>query len=198
MTHLKDEELLNQRNSSDDAAFAKVYQRYWKPVRAFGLRMTGNDEVFVDDMVQDTFVSLHAVQKVHHAGTNLEGYLFTIMRNKVIDHLKKNKRNNKAIAHFAAFKNEFSDEADEQLIMKEFQALIIEGVDQMPEGMKQVFKMSEEQFLSRAEIAAALNRSEETVKNQLYKSRKLLRSMLKLVLTYYFVLLLNKILNIFL
>lgn len=196
-THLTDAELLNLINSSNDAAFKILYQRYWKPIRAFGLKMTRNNDVFIDDLVQETFISLYKIKKVPDAGFNLEGYLLRIIQRKVIDYLRKDKRKSECFDSLAAYANEPSGPADEDLIMKDFQELVRKGVDQMPERMKQVITMSGEQFLNKYEIAEALDISEETVKNQLYKGRKLLRSMLKLLLTYYFVLLLTKVINFF-
>lgn len=196
-TQISDAELLNMLNSSDNAAYTILYNRYWKPIRAFGLKMTRNDEVFIDDLVQETFISLYKIKIVPDASFSLEPYLLKIMKNKVIDHLRKGKRKNECFESLAAYANEASYPTDANLIMKDFQALVRKGVDQMPERMKQVMLMNEEQFLKREEIATALDISEETVKNQLYKGRKILRSMLKLILTYYFVLFLNKVINLF-
>jgi len=196
-THLSDAELLNLINSSDNNAFTIVYQRYWERIRAFGLKMTRNNDVFIDDLVQDTFMSLYKIKKVPDAEFNLEAYLLRIIQRKVIDHLRKDKKQTKCFDSLAAYANEMTGPTDETLIMKEFQELVRKGVDQMPERMKQIIIMSVDQFKKNYEIATELDISKETVKNQRYKGRKLLRSMLKLLLTYYFVLLLTKFINFF-
>jgi RNA polymerase sigma-70 factor (ECF subfamily) len=196
-THLTDAELLNMIDSSKDAAFKILYQRYWNSIRSFGLKMTRNNNVFIDDLVQDTFMALYKAKKEPDAISNLEGYLSRIIQRKVIDYLRKDERKNAYFNSLAAYASETTGWADENLIMKDFQELVRKGVDQMPEGVKQIMKMNNEQYMEKYEIAEALEISEETVKNQLYKGRKRLRSMLKLLLIYNIVMLLTRIINIF-
>jgi RNA polymerase sigma-70 factor (ECF subfamily) len=194
-TKLTDVELLRMINGSDDAAFKELYQRYWEPVRAFALKMTRNNNIFTDDLVQDTFVSLYKIKKVPDAEFNFESYLFQIIRRKVLDYLNKDKKKDECFSSLAAHVNESSYWTDASLIMAEFEELIRKGINQMPERMKQIFSMNREQFLKRHEIAMELDISEETVKKQIYNGNKRLRSMLKLILRLYvvnFLLQLNK------
>jgi RNA polymerase sigma factor (sigma-70 family) len=58
------------------------------------------------------------------------------------------------------------------------QTLIDEAIDQLPAKRKQVFLMSRRDGLSRKEIAAQLNISENTVRNQLADAIEFIRSFL--------------------
>ncbi|WP_343670536.1 sigma-70 family RNA polymerase sigma factor [Chitinophaga sp.] len=199
-TKLSDAELLNMINSSNDAAFKELYQRYWARIRAFALKMTRNNNIFVDDLVQETFISLYQIKKEPDAEFNLESYLFQIIRRKVINYLIRDKRKDECFNSLAAHVNELSEPTDADLILEELQELIQKGIDQMPDKMKQIFLMSRKRFLKRHQIAAELDISEETVKKQIYYGNKFLRSMLKLILTLYFVqflLQLNKFFSFF-
>ncbi|MGH6944098.1 MAG: sigma-70 family RNA polymerase sigma factor [Geminicoccaceae bacterium] len=50
-------------------------------LRAFARALTGGDQAFADDLVQDTVVKALQAQDRFELGTNLKAWLFTILRN---------------------------------------------------------------------------------------------------------------------
>jgi RNA polymerase sigma-70 factor (ECF subfamily) len=58
------------------------------------------------------------------------------------------------------------DDLLQKLSAKELQELIHEAVDQLPEKRKEIYLLTREEGLSHKEIAAKLNISVQTVKNQ--------------------------------
>ena len=51
-------------------------------MRAFSHALAGGDRSLADDLVQDTVVNALQAQHQYHPGTNLEAWLFTILRNR--------------------------------------------------------------------------------------------------------------------
>jgi RNA polymerase sigma-70 factor (ECF subfamily) len=51
-------------------------------LRAFARALTSGDHALADDLVQDTMVNALQAQGRYRAGTNLEAWLFTILRNR--------------------------------------------------------------------------------------------------------------------
>lgn len=199
-THIPDVELLTMIKSSDSAAFNELYKRYWEYSRLSAMRMTSDNYMYVDDIVHDIFLSLDRIKEVSNVGANLKRYLTRSIRNKIIDYYRKSKRRSEVYTSLADFANELTPMTDEGLILNELEKLIEEGINQMPEMMKQVFIMSRKQFLTHEEIAGKLNIATGTVKKQVQNANKFLRTFLKLRLTLLFVhflLLLNKIINFF-
>ncbi|RFM35014.1 RNA polymerase sigma factor [Chitinophaga silvisoli] len=195
--NLSDIELLTLMNSSNHAAFEVLYQRYWKYIKTIALKMTNNDDTVAKDLVQDTFLSLYEMKKVPDPGFFLKGYLYKIVRNKAINYIRENKRADEYYNSFAVSADESTPGADSELLTKELNALIQHEIDQLSEEIKKVFSLSREMELSRQEIATRLNKSEETVKNQIHKALVRIRSVIKLFLILYLILFLSQLIKNF-
>ena len=64
---------------------------YLSPLRAFGISLTGNTAA-ADDLVQDTIVKAWSNIDKFQAGTNMQAWLFTILRNTFYSDRRKHRR----------------------------------------------------------------------------------------------------------
>ncbi len=110
---------------------------------------------------------------------NLGPYLYVALRNRVFNFLQQR---SKSLVHL--LEESFSpvqsvEEIYSVLRTKEIKTCIAEALDRMPEKMRDVYILSREQNLTIAEIAAMLDRSPQTVKNQLGEATARIRQHLK-------------------
>jgi RNA polymerase sigma-70 factor (family 1) len=174
----EDAALLSQLSEGSKPAFDILYDRYWKQVFNAAYKRL-NDIESAKDIAQDVFVQLW-IREGKKPIENLPAYLQRAARNSVFKHIEKNGK----FSVMPDFVNQLVDPlrgADSGMLYREFLKAFEELIDGLPAQQRIVFKMRFEQDLSSAEIAAQLNLSPKTVRNQLGKALATLRSSLLLV-----------------
>jgi RNA polymerase sigma-70 factor (ECF subfamily) len=174
-----DEELLVSLQVGGHDAFTQIYHRYKNVLVIHAYKKLGN----VDDakeIVQDVFSSLWNNHASLPVVKNVSGYLYTLVRNRVLNFIEHKRVELRYSASFDSFKNEKHYELDLQLREKEMQAIINKEIDALPPRMREVFILSRKAHLTHKEIAEKLDISEHTVKNHIKGALKILRARLGL------------------
>ena len=159
-------------------AITDLYTCAWQEVHIVIRSMIHTDDATIQDLVQDTFVK--AFQRLDQLDDSqkYKAWVKQIARNTALDHLKKSR----AIL-FSEIQDddsipvEFEDEdlshlPDVALDKQESARLLHEILDSLPRMQRTVISMHYFQEIPIKEIAALLNRSENTIKVQLHKGRK--------------------------
>ena len=178
-------ELLLQAQNGDYDAYESLHKRLENPIRRFVRRLIG-DTAEVDDVLQDTLISLYT--NMHHIDPpeNLRPYVFRIARNRCYDTLRKQGRFNQesldddAVNMRVSFNahqrsNKPEDATHWLLLYIEVQ----EAIDLLPELQRQAIILFSEESLSYAEIAGIMDVSLGTVKSRLFHAKRTLRRLLK-------------------
>lgn len=71
--------------------FTNLINEYDSSLRSFALKFT-RDEDDANDLIQDTMMKAFRYINRYQDGTNLKGWLYTIMRNTFINNYRKSKR----------------------------------------------------------------------------------------------------------
>jgi len=171
---LSDSELTVLFQQQDREAFEEIYHRYWHPLFLHAYHIL-DDEDEAQDIIQDLFIAFWNKSFADRVHTSLKSYLYVMTRNKVLNHIRKNKINANFIQFLSTKLTEKDFNTVQDIELKELTVLIDREIDQLPPRMKQVFEMSRKEFLTHKEIAERLGTSEETVKKQITNSLKLLR-----------------------
>ena len=171
---LSDSKLAVLFEQQDRKAFEEIYRRYWHPLFLHAYHIL-DDEDEAQDIIQDLFVAFWNKSFTDRIHTSLKSYLYVTVRNKVLNHIRKNKINTNFIQFLGTKLTEKDFNTVQDIELKELTILIDREIDLLPPRMKQVFEMSRKEFLSHKEIAERLGTSEETVKKQITNSLKLLR-----------------------
>ncbi|WP_295674421.1 RNA polymerase sigma factor [uncultured Mucilaginibacter sp.] len=172
-----DERLVALLKNGDPLAFAEIYRRYGKSLAGFAASKLYDLED-ARDLLQDLFVKLWENREQLQITSNLQSYLYGIVRHRIIDKIRKNiTREDYALA-LQSLPSFFQHGGDKQLEAKELQQAIQHSLDQLPDRVKQIYKLSRDEGLSNPEIAQKLSLSEQTVKNQLSAALKHLRKSL--------------------
>jgi RNA polymerase sigma-70 factor (ECF subfamily) len=171
---MSDEELVERMSRSAQAAFAEIYRRYAGKLAGFaGSKLYNLDDA--KDILQDIFVKLWENREQLVITSSLQSYLYTIVRHRVVDKIRKNITREEYASVARSFEA-FHTESPEQITeLRELKATINHSVDEMSPRLREIYKLSREQGLSNSEIASKLSLSEQTVKNQLSTALKLLR-----------------------
>lgn len=159
----------------DRGAFNEIYERYWiKLYIAAGRRLKLRDDA--KDLVQDVFVSFWLRRDSLVIDTSLSSYLHTAVKYKVINYIESNivrgnylKSLNKALL-------DYDNSTDDTVISNDLEQFLDARLNNLSPKVREVFELSRKEDLSIQEVAERLNLSHQTVKNQISKALKILRT----------------------
>lgn len=181
-----DQELTALLRQGDQHALTEIHRRYYAVLYAHVYRrFPYRDEVL--DLLQELFVYLWDHRERLQFTTGLPAYLYTSVRNRVLNlH-----RNQKVRGVYAASLQQFAEKGelitDHLVREKELMELIEREIAALPQQMRLIFEMSRKQELSHNEIAEQLNLSPLTVRTQVRNALRILRVKLGIhVLLFFF------------
>lgn len=155
-------------------AFTAIHSRYYPLLYSHAYKRLPDREE-VRDLLQDLFASIWNNKASINFNDNLKAYLYTAVRNKILNVFKHQKIRMDYIDSFGTFIDTNLPTPDETLRIKELIALVEAEVSCLPPQMRLIFEMSRNQNLSHNEIAKKLSISPLTVKKQVNNSLKILR-----------------------
>lgn len=154
--------------------FEKLYKRFQPSLINYAYYLTRSSEDSVE-LVNDVFLSVWNKKNRLKLDSNLKTYLYTAVKNRSINYIKKNK----LMTVFDEKLDALSDfETDHSLLEKEQHIIIQQIMNDLPSKCKQVFAMSRIDQLSNKEIASLLDISIKTVEAQITKALKIFRKKL--------------------
>lgn len=172
-----DMELVGLLKEGDQYAYTEIYHRYKTLLYAFALkRLEDADES--KDLIHELFLSLWARREELAITGSLSAYLYTAVRNRIIDLVARREVSDRYIQSFQHYLNKGENNTDYLVRHKELLALIEGEIAALPPKMRQVFELSRKTNCTRKEIAERLGLSEQTVKSHMQHALKLLRSKL--------------------
>lgn len=157
--------MLHDIAAGNEAAFEKLVRQLYGKLFPFTISLV-KSEAEADDVLQEAFLKIWLHRSSLSNVENPAGWVFKIIANTAANHLRSKIRRELTVERFkmqAVVTEEIVDVIDAKFT----QSLIDEAVNQLPEKRKMVFLLSKKEGLSRKEIAARLNISENTVRNQL-------------------------------
>ena len=169
-----DDELVELLKKSDLKAFSAIHNRYYGVLYSHAYKRLPEREE-IKDLLQELFAGIWNNREALCFNVNLQAYLYTAVRNRILNIFRHEKIKSAYVASFDQFMQDYSPMADEQLRIKELIALVEAEVNSLPPQMRLIFNMSRNANLSHREIAEQLNISPLTVKKQVNNSLRILR-----------------------
>lgn len=179
---IDDRELVARAQKGDRDAFRGLFERYSRRAYslAFGVVRNPDDAL---DVVQDAFIKAHRHLDKFEGQASFYTWLYRIVMNLAIDHLRKNRRQKTV---------DFSDAAMDEgglgedslipriiggnpgrsLMDKEIRERIAVALDELSENHRAVLVMRELEGLSYEEMAHAMGCSKGTIMSRLFHARK--------------------------
>jgi RNA polymerase sigma-70 factor, ECF subfamily len=132
----------------------------------------------IEDALGDVLVSMLTGEKAVTALRNPKGYLIRSTRNRLLDQQKHQGVAQKAKEQGRLPLPTGSPPPDDAAYSGELDNAVGDAIATLPRRCREVFRLSRMKGLSHAEIAEALGITRSTVKNQVAKALKILRSKL--------------------
>ncbi len=172
--------------SGDRKVFGQVFNTYYQKLFFYAKEFVYDDDT-ARELVQDTFVKLWEVHKEIKPDSNLGALLYTILRNKTLNHLKQQtirrkheesekKKFNDLLLNYTVLSNKVFD----TVVYNELQEHIEKALDTLSPRSREVFELSRKHGLKYREIAKKLKLSVNTVENQMVDALKKLREYLRI------------------
>lgn len=171
---ISDSELVILLTQGSNEAYTEIYDRYHSILYAFAYKKLSDREE-AKDLVHELFLSLWERRNLLDLKVGLMSYLFTAVRNRVLNLIKHKKVSSAYVESFQRYMDNNQIAADELLQQKELAAFIEREIQALPYKMRLVFELSRKGHYTRLEIAEELNLSEETVKSHMHHALKILR-----------------------
>ena len=169
-----DQELVALIKQGDHAAFREVYDRY-SPKVFYQVNQMLRDPEIAKDITQELFITVWSKSGNIKEDVKLGGYLYIAAQNSVFKYIQRSKLQGDYLQSLAEFSTQLRDTTTESIDEKELHKLIDLHISKLPPKMRQIFELSRVEELSYREIAAQLDISEQTVKNQVSSALKILR-----------------------
>ncbi|HHU97101.1 MAG: RNA polymerase sigma-70 factor [Bacteroidota bacterium] len=176
--NIPDEFLLTKVKQSDKEAFVAVYERYHKVLYVVSYRYL-KEEGRAKDVVQDVFTTLWEKRESIQVNTRLKSYLYTMVRNRILNLIKREKR--MVLSDWEDERETLADMDNLQPAIEDnhWQKSLYEAIDKLPKQKRLVCLLKVKEGLSNKEVAKKLNITEHTVKKHYTQSLARLRVLLK-------------------
>lgn len=171
---MTDEQIMQRIMDKDPTVYNELYDKLYRKLFLFAKSLIDDTEE-ARDIVTESFIKLWAQQNNFANMVHLQVYFYTVIKNACIDHLRKNKLRNKIENHLLK-SGTISENAIERRYQEaELVQILYERINQLPDRMQQVFKLTYLDGYSRTEVAQMLNLSENTIRNTNAAAMKAIR-----------------------
>ena len=160
----------------DYMAFQVLFEKMYSPLCQFCIKFVKSPEV-AEELVSDVFYSIWK-NRNRLSVTSPKAYLFTSVRNKGFDYLRKIKKMAHCDLEDATHLPADVANSQEILVLRELTASLERSVARLPKQCKLIYELSRDQGLKYKEIAAILQVSVKTVETQMGRALKHLRNSL--------------------
>lgn len=132
------------------------------------------DESVAEDILHDAFIIIFTSIGELKEGQKLEGWMVTIVKNLSLKHLRHMQKHSTSLLNLS---REMVDDTLENGQSVELDVLL-QTIDALPKGSREVFKLSVLDGLSHKEIGRMLGINPHSSSSQLFRAKKMLQAML--------------------
>ena len=162
---------------SCEQTFTSLFETYKE--RLFGYVLAvAHSRYIAEEITQEIFLKLWLCRHELYRIDNPESYLFTIARNKTLNHLRKAYYDGKLIDELKSQMKPSSNDVEEQVTLSESDRLLQEAITLLSPQRQLVYRLSRNQGLDHQQIARQMRLSRNTVKNHLVQALRFIRTYL--------------------
>jgi RNA polymerase sigma-70 factor, ECF subfamily len=173
--------LVAKAQRGDRAAFRTLFERYHRRAYSLALGVVRNQDDALD-VVQDAFIKAHRYLDKFEGQASFYTWLYRIVMNLAIDHIRKHRRRNAVDFTDAVVEDGVSEDAllptmiggnpGRSLMDREIRERVNLALDTLSDNHRAVLVMRELDGLSYEEMAAAMECSKGTIMSRLFHARK--------------------------
>ncbi|MCD6332173.1 MAG: RNA polymerase sigma factor [Bacteroidales bacterium] len=165
-------QLVTRSGTGDQDAFRELIRLTSDYTSRIAMKYLGNTEE-VQDVLQEVYLKTwKSCRRLNH-GTSIKSWLFAVVRNQSIDHLRKQSRQTPMIPRYetSTSVNETANPLEHLELLDHIRKWILT----LPRIQQKVFAMRDLESLSVSEVMENTGLSEGSIKTNLYLARKKLK-----------------------
>ncbi|EHQ28724.1 RNA polymerase, sigma-24 subunit, ECF subfamily [Mucilaginibacter paludis DSM 18603] len=172
---MTDEDILLLLNKGDDTSlFIELYNRYYAQLYNTACKRCSSSEI-AEEIVQDLFINLWRNRATIKINSSLSGYLFTAIRNLILNQIQREASRKKAYEAIIPERFDYDNSTEESVMANDLKHHLDINMDSLPDKCRSVFDLSRNHHKSNKQIAFELGISEKTVENHITRALKYLR-----------------------
>ena len=188
-SRINDAELIRAAQQGDQAAFEELVRQYDQAVLRLALHLTCNEQD-ARDVYQDAFLKAYRNLGSFRFECSFYTWIYRIVTNLCLDHLRRRqvrKEDSPVLTDDSGQEYSLLDQVsddrsgaspDKDLMRRELGKRIARALNRLTPRERMVFEMKHYQGLKLRTIGEALNTTEETAKNTLFRATQKLRAAL--------------------
>ena len=168
-----DQFLFAQMHLGKEESFDFIFRKYYKVLVVQAIRFV-HDQDSAQSLVQDCFIRFWEKRRELSGVGNLYSYLFFMVRNRCIDHLREQHRNNHFLITSQADIPEYSEE--EKIDANDLSSHLWQEIAKLPDRCRKAFEYSRIDGFTYSEIANKMGISNKAVEALVSRALKSLRA----------------------
>lgn len=170
----EDLKLITQFKAGDKESFEKLVIKYRNAAVDFSKSFV-QDYYIAEDIAQESFADIYVYKERYDEKYKFKTYLFTIIKNKSIDYIRKNH----AVLVDETF-DSISIEGTEDIILKrELRKTVKEKVNELKDDYKTIIYLIDFEGFSYKDAAKIMGKNLVQTKILIYRARQKLKTLLK-------------------
>lgn len=169
--------LPEERPFLSDDPFKRLFDSYKNRIYGYVLAIA-HSPYTAEEITQEIFIKLWLCRDLLPEVENLDGYIFTIARNRTLNHLRKAAYDTRLLRELRELAMPQSNNVEERVLVTEYDQLLRDALSRLSPQRRLVFQLSRDRGLNHEEIAQQLHLSRNTVKNHLVEALRFIRSYL--------------------
>ena len=176
---MSDEALLAACALGDRAALGALYDRLSPHVWRFLSRMAGNQVEELEDLVQATFIAIHASAATFKGTALVRTWVFAIAANVTRRHVRDEVRRRSALERLSKLPTQPAGRPDDSLEQQQLMLRMREALSALPHDLRVALVMCDLEDISGREAAAVLQIPEGTLYRRVHEARRALGALVE-------------------
>lgn len=175
-----DADLIERCLRKDDSAWEAIVARFRRKVFHIAYKFTGRFEE-AEDLTQEIFLKVYRSLEKFHRDADFSTWLSSVARNYCIDHYRASKREREVLVDdLLAFDLAPAQRGNPHRALegRERRSFVRQGLEQLPEKLREAVFLRDLQGLTYQEMAQRLALPEGTVKSRINRGREELARLL--------------------
>ena len=167
---MEDEQLVERILDGDDSALKELYDRYLKQIFSYAYLQTG-DYQYAEEVTQDIFIKMTGNLHRFRGKSSFKTWLFTIGRNVVIDHHRRQKRHKQSIS-VKEVRPEKAGSFHTDQLEEGLSERMVRNLNKLPEEYRTVIHLRFIDDFSLSETAKIMSKTVMAIKALQHRAKK--------------------------